>query len=101
MAWLPGNLLVAVGGGGRVLVAQDSGLRYSAVAEPLPGSVPGGGVPLGRLLAGEAALAPGETLLAVTARGRGFVAAGSSGTVYFFSPPGVEQKRCGGARRMG
>ncbi|GIL77102.1 hypothetical protein Vretifemale_6658, partial [Volvox reticuliferus] len=29
------------------------------------------------------------------ARGRGFIAAGTSGTVYFFEPPSVEQKRAG------
>ncbi|KXZ44685.1 hypothetical protein GPECTOR_63g14 [Gonium pectorale] len=118
MCWLPGNMLAAVGTGGQVHVVQEATVRLSTRVTPLPG--PGMSTTLGPAGAagflasagsapaalasldseagasgGAGAEVEGEVLLCVACRGRGFIAAGSSGTVYFFEPPAVEQKRAG------
>ncbi|KAG2439922.1 hypothetical protein HXX76_004041 [Chlamydomonas incerta] len=97
MCWLAGNLVALVGSGGEVYVFQDASARITTRAEPLPSAASASALLLGHpgAAGGGGGLGVSEHLLAVTARGRGFIAAGTSGTVYFFDPPGVDQKRAG------
>lgn len=71
--------------------------------EPIPSAASASALLLGHSHVGgggSGGLGASEHLLAVTARGRGFIAAGTSGTVYFFDPPGVDQKRFAGGVRQ-
>eukprot|EP00198_Chlamydomonas_reinhardtii_P006316 XP_001695652.1 flagellar/basal body protein [Chlamydomonas reinhardtii] len=105
MCWLAGNLMALVGSGGEVYVFQDASARITTRVEPIPSAASASALLLGHSHVGgggSGGLGASEHLLAVTARGRGFIAAGTSGTVYFFDPPGVDQKRfAGGVRQAG
>lgn len=105
MCWIAGNMLAAVGAGGEVHVFQEATRRFHTRVEPLQRStaaaveVAGAWAAASRaateVTAAATAAATTEHLLTVSPRGRGFITAGTSGTVYFFEPPNVEQKRAG------
>ncbi|GLC77526.1 WD repeat-containing protein 49 [Pleodorina starrii] len=92
MSWIAGNMVAAVGAGGLVQVFQQSTTRMTTRVEPLSR---GAAAEAEEEAAAAASSSGREHLLVVASRGRGFIAGGTSGTVYFFEPPSVEQKRAG------